>query len=232
MELNKIYNMDCLEYMSRLEDNSVDLILTDIPYNKCSHRKEGGLRHINKGTADVLTFPLEKFVDELIRICKGSIYIFCGTEQVSILRHTGATREGGGGVSTRLCIWEKTNPSPMNGQHLWLSSIECCVFMRKSNATFNEFCQSPVWRYPVGSSKRHPTEKPLELFKRLVRASSNPGDIVFDPCIGSGTTAVAAIQEGRKFIGTELCKEYYDLANKRLRQLTGPFHLFGNIGAE
>lgn len=226
MELNKLYNMDCLEYMSRLEDNCVDLVLTDIPYDECSDREEGGLRHINKDTADVLTFPLGKFMDEVIRICKGSIYIFCGTEQVSTLRKAGVDK----GLSTRLCIWEKTNPSPMNGQHLWLSSVECCVFMRKSNATFNEFCQSPVWRHPCGSSKRHPTEKPLDLFRRLIRASSNHGDIVFDPCIGSGTTAEAAVLEGRKFIGTELCKEYYDVANKRLRHLTGPFYLFGNIG--
>lgn len=106
MELNKLYNMDCLEYMSRLEDNCVDLILTDIPYDVCSDREEGGLRHINKDTADVLTFSLEKFVSEAIRICKGSIYIFCGTEQVSALRRVGVEA----GLSTRLCIWEKTNP--------------------------------------------------------------------------------------------------------------------------
>lgn len=226
MELNRIYNRDCMEYMRELPDKCVSLVLTDIPFDYCSNKEENGLRTINKGNADAITFDLGLFTKELTRICSGSIYIFCGPTQFSQV-FSGLLQAG---MSMRTCIWEKTNPSPMNGQHLWLSSVEMCVFGRFSNAPFNEFCKTSVWRFPNGVSKRHPTEKPVELFRRLVRASSNQGDIVFDPCMGSGTTAEACVVEGRKFIGTELCKEYFDKANERLRKLTGPFHLYGNLG--
>jgi len=76
----------------------------------------------------------------------------------------------------------------------------------------------------------HPTQKPVELIRYLVRTYSNPGDTILDNCMGSGTTAVAAALEGRKFIGFETNKEYFDKANARLRELTGPFKLFGDIG--
>lgn len=78
--------------------------------------------------------------------------------------------------------------------------------------------------------RNHPTQKPVKLIKRLIQASSNKGDTVLDPFMGSGTTAVAAILEDRKFIGFETNKEYFDKANARLKQLTGPFYLYGNIG--
>lgn len=226
MQINKIFNRDCIEFMKEMADKSVDLVLTDIPYEVCSGRNEGGLRSINKGAADVATFKLSTFLDNCARICRGPIYVFCGTEQVSEIREWLQFL----GMTTRCCVWEKTNPSPMNGEHLWLSSVELCVFGRFSEATFNRFCESPVWRFPSGSSKRHPTEKPRPLFKHLVEASSKPGDLVFDPCMGSGTTAEAAITTGRNFIGTEINPEFLRIANQRLRDLTGPFSLYGDIG--
>lgn len=140
MEINRIYNMDCFEGMKAIDDKSIDLVLTDIPYGKCNGRNEGGIRKINKGDADEVSFSISELVAQLSCITRGSIYMFCGTEQVSIIRE--AMEDNG--MTTRLCIWEKTNPSPMNGQHLWLSSVECCVFGRFPKATFNEFCKSSV----------------------------------------------------------------------------------------
>lgn len=231
MELNKIYNMDCLEGMREIPDKSVSMVLTDIPYGECSGfvlggKNHSGLRQINKDNADYVAFSISDMANELMRVCSGSIYVFCGPNQFSEILNTFRN----GGMTCRTCIWEKTNPSPMNGQHLWLSSVECCVFGRFPKATFNEFCKSSVWRYPCGQSNDHPTQKPVDLFRYIVRASSNLGDVILDPFMGSGTTAVAAIQEGRKFMGFEINKDYYDLANKRLRKLTGPFHIYGNIG--
>lgn len=78
--------------------------------------------------------------------------------------------------------------------------------------------------------KLHPTQKPLELMRYMVRTYSNPGDLVLDPFMGSGTTAVACVLEKRNFIGFELDENYFNLANKRLRDLTGPFKLYGDIG--
>lgn len=206
-----LVNADCIEAMPKLLDKSIDLVVTDIPYGEVN-RKSSGLRNLDKGKADIVTFNLSELVDELCRLTKGSIYIFCGTEQVSEIRKRMVENK----MSTRLCIWEKTNPSPMNGDKIWLSGIECCVFGRFPKSTFNEHCKNTVFRYPCGRNKIHPTQKPEELIERLILASSNEGDLVLDPFSGSGTTAVVCKKNNRNFIGFELDKEYYDKAVERI----------------
>lgn len=202
---------DCLELMGQIPDKAVDMILTDIPYGEVN-RKSSGLRNLDKGAADVITFSLGDAVNESIRLARQSIYLFCGTEQVSEIR----SRMVDAGLSTRLCIWEKTNPSPMNGQRMWLSSIECCVFGRTSCATFNEHCKSAVWRNPTARGKLHPTMKPVALMERLILASSNEGDTVLDFTMGSGTTGVACVNTNRRFIGIEKDPEYFKIAEQRI----------------
>lgn len=206
-----LYNNDCMKILPTLGNKSVDLVVTDIPYNEVN-RKHGSLRKLDKGKADIITFDLDMFVSELARVTKGSIYIFCGIEQVSDIRKILVQNK----MSTRLCIWEKTNPSPMNGDKIWLSGIECCVFGRFPNATFNEHCKNTVFRYPCGRNKLHPTQKPLELIEKLVLASSNEGDTVLDPCMGSGTTGVACKKNNRNFIGIEMDGEFYNIASRRI----------------
>jgi DNA modification methylase len=211
MNVNQIILGDCLEVMSGMSKNSVDLVLTDIPYNEVN-RQSNGLRKLDKGQADVLNFDLQEFLVLIDKICSGSFYIFCGTLQVSNIMGYFRKRR----LSTRLCIWEKTNPSPMNGKKIWLSGVECCVFAKKKSATFNEHCQSPVWRYSSTRNKLHATQKPLKLFSRLIKASSNSGDVVFDPCVGSGTTAVAAYQLKRSYLGIENDQDIYKIAINRI----------------
>lgn len=208
--INKLHNTDCMEYMRKISDNSVDLTLTDIPYDVIN-RDSNGLRNLDKSKADITTFDLDEFVKEVVRITKGSIYIFCSTEQVSKVRQLLVEYK----LSTRLCIWEKTNPSPMNGQHMWLSGVECCVYGKKPKATFNEHCKNTVWRFPTTrrkGGKIHPTEKPEKLLKYLIETSSNKGDLVFDPCAGSGSTLKSAKELGRNWLGCELDKDYYNKA--------------------
>ena len=115
LEINKVYLGDCLEIMKQIDDKSIDMILTDIPYGEVN-RKSNGLRNLDKGLADIVTFELNVLINTFCRITKGSIYIFCGTEQVSELRKLLIFY----GLSTRLLIWNKTNPSPMNGQSILL----------------------------------------------------------------------------------------------------------------
>ena len=210
-----LYNGDCIEYMKKMGKKSIDLLLTDIPYNEVN-RKSNGLRNLDKKDADDAEFDLNETLNEFMRVTKGSIYVFCGIEQVSFIKKT--FRENG--LSTRLVVWEKTNPSPMNGDKIWLSSVECCVFGKFPKATFNEHCKSSVIRCSCGRSKVHPTEKPLNLFKRIVEVSSNEGDIVFDPFMGSGTAGVAALDMNRKFIGCELNDEYFNIAKNRIEGKT------------
>lgn len=215
-ELNKIYCMDCLEGLKKIPDNSVDLVLTDIPYGEVN-KKGNGLRamgHFDKGNANTINFDINKLTSEIIRVTRGSIYIFCGIEQVSDIKRL-MIKDG---LSTRLLIWEKTNPAPINGKFIWLSGIECCAYGKKSKAVFNSFCRNTILRYPCGNGNLHPTQKPIKMFRELVSISSNKNNIVLDPFMGSGTTAIACKQLGRKFLGFEIDQKYVDIANKRLSQ--------------
>ena len=200
--------------MKQFDDKSIELCVTDIPYGEVN-RKSNGLRNLDKHKADEVTFLLSDFLSELNRIIFGSIYIFCGTEQVSEIRKTLIEY----GFSTRLIIWEKTNPSPMNGQHIWLSGVECCVYGKRKGAVYNGHCNNTVLRFPCGRNKLHPTQKPLDLIKQLVEFSSNNGGLVLDPCMGSGTTGIACKELERDFIGIELDKEYFDIAKNRIEGL-------------
>lgn len=212
MELDRIYNEDCICGMNRIPDGSIDLVLTDIPYNAVN-RDSGGLRNLDKGDADVGNFSVAELTETLCRKTKGSVYMFCGWGQLSDIQQTMTNC----GLSTRIVVWEKTNPSPMNGDKLWMSGVELCVFGKKRGGVFNEFCKNPVFRHKAGENTIHPTQKPVDLFRRFILASSNKGDVVLDPFMGSGTTAVACIKEKRHFLGFELNKEYYDSACKRIK---------------
>ena len=209
--MNEIIIGDCMNTMGIMPSNSIELLLTDIPYGGVN-RKSNGLRNLDKKDADTFTLDMQQLVREMVRVTKGSGYIFCGWEQlseiVSIIRELG--------FSNRVIVWKKTNPSPMNGQSIWLSGIELAVYFKKPNATYNQHCKNCVVEFPSGRGKVHPTEKPLKLFKHLIEISSNAGDTVFDPFMGSGTTAVAAKELGRNYYGCEISEEYGKVINNRL----------------
>lgn len=210
-----LYNDDCMSIIHTIEDNSINLTLTDIPYNVVN-RETGGIRKFDKDNADVITFDLKKFLEQVDRVTKETIYIFCSSEQVSYIRDYFASRK----YTTRHCVWEKTNPSPVNGQYFWLSSIENCIYVRKKGATFKENCKSCVWRFPIEINKNHPTPKPYKLMEYLISVSSNEGDIVFDPCMGSGVVGKACKKNNRKFIGIELDNKYFQYAKNSIDRET------------
>ena len=167
LELNKVYNMDCLDLMREMikQEIKADTLLTDIPYGVVNARSngreryQGQLRQIQKHNADILTFDLDEFLSLTDKVIKGNFVIFCGTEQISKIRDFYDCL----GYTTRLLIWEKTNPSPMNGQFVYLSGIEVAVYARKPNAVFNAFCKNTVFKHNSGKNEIHPTEKPLSL---------------------------------------------------------------------
>jgi site-specific DNA-methyltransferase (adenine-specific) len=210
----KLINDDCILALKSIEDNSVNMCLTDIPYNEVN-RKTSGIRVFDKGSVDVFDVNLGDFILELNRVVSGSFYIFCGINQISEIRNIFHETLS---LTVRLGVWTKTNPTPVNGSRLWLSGQEFCIFARKPKATFNEHCKKALWEYPSGKSKTHPTEKPIKLFERLIKASSNPGDTIIDPCMGSGTTGVACKNLGRDFIGIEIDKKYFKMAESRINE--------------
>lgn len=202
--------------MRDMEDRTVNLTLTDIPYDGVN-RESNGLRVLDKGVADVITFDLDEFLKEVYRVTEGTIIIFCGQGQLSHIFKFFLEKQKKNKGTVRQLIWQKTNPSPMNGQHIYLSGIENAVWFKKRGGTFNAHCKNTVFTYPCGRSKLHPTEKNHDLLKELILDNSNEEDIVFDPCSGSGSHLLVASENGRKWIGTELNEEYFNIAKDRMK---------------
>lgn len=217
MKINDVYNDDCISFIKRMEDGSVDLTLTDIPYGVVN-RDSNGLRNLNKEEADIMTFDLQDFLSEVYRVTSGTIIIFCSKEQISeiykFFNHKQKNKLG----TVRQLIWEKTNPSPMNGQYVYLSGIENAVWFKKKGGSFNAHCKNPVFKYACGRSKLHPTEKNHDLLKELILDNSDVGDIVFDPCTGSGSHLLVAKENDRQYLGVEINKEYFTITKDRIRK--------------
>ena len=214
-KLNTIYNDNCMYYMKTMPDGCVNLTITDIPYGEVN-RDSNGLRTLDKENADIMTFDLQEFLPELFRVTSGTIIIFCGKEQLSEIHKLFSEKQKKHQGTVRQLIWKKTNPSPMNGQHIYLSGIENAVWFKKRGGTFNAHCKNTVFEYPCGRSKLHPTEKNHDLLKELILDNSNEGDIVFDPCAGSGSHLLVAKENNRNWLGVELNEGYFEIAENRL----------------
>jgi DNA modification methylase len=147
------------------------------------------------------------------------VYIWCGALQISTIF---GTLKQSGLVALRIGVWNKSNPSPMNGQYSWLSANEFCVYGRHKNAYFDRPCKGALWQGPVVQHKVHPTQKPVWLMQELITASVPPRGKVLDPCMGSGTTGVAAKLIEREFDGYELHQPWYQLAVRRIGETVAP----------
>ena len=225
LELDKIYNDDCLKVMQSLPDNCVDFILTDPPY--LFDTVGGGQKGLAKRTKVVRDkidfisndFDYEKCFEQFLRICKiPNMIIFCSNKQIG---RTMTYFEDKGLVVT-LLVWQKSNPAPTcNNKHI--SECEFAVYVRGKGTFFNN--DTPLeWKKKIYTSpicpdgKLHPTQKPLALIRRYILVHTKPNEIVFDAFMGSGTTAIACIKEKRHYIGCELDKRYYEVAEKRIEQ--------------
>lgn len=226
MELNRIYNEDCLEGMKRIKSGSVDLLLTDPPYNISvkNNFKTMGRAGIDFGEWDK-EFNQEEWIKSIKKLLSknGSAIIFNDWKNLGDIARS---CEKEGLVIKDMLRWEKTNPMPRNRDRRYITDFECAVWVTNKNAkwVFNrqsESYQRPSFLHNVVGGKEkngHPTQKPIKLMEDLIKIHSNEGDIVFDPFIGSGTTAIAAINTNRNFIGFELDETYFDLANERIKE--------------
>ena len=205
--------------MKTLPNNSVDMTLTDIPYGEASCKTNGltNLKSLdNLGAADRETFDEIKFCEEVYRITKNSICIFCGRKQFSTIYQFFKNKKG----TVRPIVWEKTNPVPSNGKYVYLSGVEFAVQFKKAGGkSFNAYCKNTVFRYPIPSGQKriHKTQKHWDLWKEIMLDCSNENEIIFDPCAGSGVTAWVAKENNRNFICCELDKETFDISKKFLQ---------------
>jgi len=237
LELNKIYCMDCLEGLKLIDDESVDLVVADFPYNisQCSNAitKVGAdFQKADFGEWDKFAFEdyCKWIIDvsfEINRILKPKHQAYCWFDN-SYTGHYNKLIEDATELKIKCpIVCYKRNPIPQIFKKNFRSSFDMCTLFVKDKdkkcEPFNFLTQQEmknVQEYNLCKMTEHPTEKNLELVKRFVSISSNEGDTVLDPFMGSGTTAVACKQLRRNFIGFELSQKYVDIANKRLSQET------------
>jgi DNA modification methylase len=235
MKYDYIAHGDCLELMKQLPDKCIDLIITDPPYEIVAggaggafgadkrnyHKQYAVLDNEQHSKSGIICSGFDfAILDELCRIMKSiNIYIWCSKLQVRKVLAYFEDR----GCFTDILTWHKTNPTP-TCNNTYLSDTEYLIFARQkgvklfgSYATKKKFYVTPTNKADK-AKYGHPTIKPLEIMQNLVINSSSEGEIVFDPFLGSGTTAVAAINTGRHYIGFELDKQYFDAACKRVEE--------------
>lgn len=156
------------------------------------------------------------------RITKYSMLIFCGTGQISEIRSFADLN----GYRSRLIVWDKEHCfSKKRGDNLYGPNNETAIYIQKDGSRFSaqgkgcQFKALPhIRNIPFGQVPPHPTMKPVSLFKEFILDNTFTGDIVFDPCMGSGTAAIAAIETGRQFLGCELDKKFYSDAVIRINK--------------
>ena len=210
IELNKIHNMDCLEFMKTVPDNFFDLVLTDPPYGIDFGAKKTGKGWVTREGKDWdKEIPPKEIFDEIMRISKNQI-IWGGNYFTTYLYK-------------RQCwlVWDKGQRdfSLADGELAWTSYDKALrIFTMSRAAALQE-------KKGLSLLERHPTMKPEKLFKWCIQevARINKGDDVkiFDPFMGSGTTAVVCEDLELKWSGCELEVDYIKLANKRLSQVQG-----------
>lgn len=244
--MNEIICGDAIEELRKIPTESVDLIVTDPPYNVSTNlkidRSRWGKKQKRKAiinfdygewdkmsSQDFIKFT-QKWFTECKRVLKkgGSIYIFFTKELISLFHLDGLLYPDENKIKTKNIIsWIKSNPLPAFNRTNYRSAVEFIYFGQKEGgkATFNFGQQKDMknwFEYPLVQGKvrtKHPTQKPLELIQKFIEVSSNKGDIVLDPFIGSGTTAVAAKMSDRNYIGIENNPEYVKIANERINSV-------------
>ena len=211
---------DCLEVMQSIPDKSIDLCLTDPPYNiaKDNNFKTMGRAGIDFGDWDK-GFDLFSYIDHVSRVLKkdGSFIVFNAWKNLGdIARYAESL-----GFDTKDMIrLEKSNPMPRNRDRRYIIDYECAMWFTKKRAkwTFNrqdEKYQRPKFVAGIESGL-HPTQKSLFLMESLLKIHSNMNDVVIDPFMGSGTTGVACKKLGRSFIGVEKDESYFAIAKNRI----------------
>ena len=210
--INQVWHADCLEAMKLLPDKSIDLVLTDIPYN--ISQKSAGLRQLDFGEWDKQYGKEKDWIKAMMRLVGNSAIIWCADKQWCNIETIFSNAD----FLTRKLIWHKSNPTVMNCDKLYVQAIENAVYAKKRGGYYAPDYKHNVFEYPIPNMRQHPTQKPLSLFQELILDNTKLNDLVLDPFLGSGTTAVACKELGRKFIGIELEEKYCKIAEGRLRQ--------------
>ena len=218
-----------MEGMKRIPDGSVDLIVTDPPYlinYKTGHRKDKAHRFNDVILNDDNEQLITDYVKECYRILKedSAMYLFCSTHKIDFFK-----RELEKEFSIKnMIIWVKNNHTAGDLESAFGRKYEIVFLVNKGQRKFNGERLTDIWEFPKVSSdgQLHQNQKPIELIKRCIEKHSNVGDVIFDGFMGSGTTAAAALDTNRNYIGFELDEYYFNVAEKRIIDHTTQTELF------
>jgi site-specific DNA-methyltransferase (adenine-specific) len=206
----ELLNVDCIQYMSTVNDKAFDLAIVDPPYgiNFGMYKRTKASRY--KNSMWDKSVPTTNYFDELFRVSKNQI-VWGGNYFLDLWKSP----------CKGFIFWYKQNPVPnfSDGEFAWTS--------------FNRVAQCFNFRYYGGlegktlaSKKIHPTQKPIDLYKWVLSNYAKDGDKILDTHLGSGSSAIAAYQMGFDFVGCELDKDYFEAAQKRFKEQTAQTSIF------
>lgn len=231
----EVFNENCLDTLSKMEDDSVDLVITSPPYNMNLRIRNGKYcsRQINPPTKEFTTkykgfndnLPIDEFYEfhlnvlkELLRVSPIVFYniqIVTGSKR-AFFKIIGELNE----YLKDIIVWDKGHAQPAMGEGILNRQTELILVFDKNNAISRKFDKNNFERGTKSKElKNHSAIFPEALVEKILINFSNEGDMVYDPFTGSGTTGVVARKLNRKFIGSEILKEYADLARKRIQDV-------------
>lgn len=230
-------NEDCFVFLKELDDCSVDLAIIDPPYEISRNTRFSAGDAAGKDTDrfrismdfgdwDESFSGLDVVISECYRVLKhsGTIICFYDLWKITELK---AYLEAAKFKQIRFIEWIKTNPVPLNSKINYLTDAReiALTGVKGSKPVFHSEYDNGIYHYPIyhDNGRFHPTQKPVVLLEDLIQKHSNEGDLVMNCFSGSGSTAVAAYNQNRNFIGCELSEEYYKKSLERFRNLNIPY---------
>ncbi len=222
MSEQKIIQGDCLEVMKTFADKSFDLVLTDPPYGM-DYQSSRRTDKYEKIAGDVSLEWLTPFLKEAYRVMKDNshIYLFCNDFAISDFRKE---LGGVGFTPKRALVWVKNNHTSGDLEGDYGNKTEFVVWGHKGRRVLNGKRDTNVIHEKRQDTDYHPTQKPVDLMYYFLMKSTNEGDSVLDPFMGSGTTLVAAKHLKRNCTGIEISEKYCKIAQERLDSV--PMQLF------
>ena len=220
---NIIYNENCMDTMSNMEDESIDLIVADPPYGmnfRSNHRIEKYddiFWDDNLDWLDDWSLQTHKILKE-----NSHMYVFCSFHNIDIFKQT-LQRDF---MFKNILIWEKNNTSMGDLKGDYAPKYEMILFATKGRRLLKGRRDANILKFPRTGNRLHPTQKPEQLISYLIGKSSEKDEIVYDPFVGSGTTAFSALSSGRRYIGSEINEDYYKISLDRIKQMEEQGTLF------
>ena len=219
MENVQLHLGDCLEVMKSIPDNSIDLIVTDPPYlmnYKTNRRKDKTHDFSSVILNDDNEQVVKEYIKECYRILKNNtaMYMFCNANKIDVFKQEVEKYF----TLKNIIVWVKNNHTAGDLKAQYGKKTEMILLVNKGRREINGKRLTDVWEYDrvAGKKQRHQNQKPVELLEQCILKHSNPGEVVFDGFMGSGSTGVACLNTGRRFIGIEIEKAYFEVAKRRM----------------